>query len=208
MHGWGALLPHDRSAFLRPEDQEEAIQQRRTGAVKAGRRCGVPQRSWESTSELPRHVPTAEELREEAAAVEPPKKSAQDLTGQGVVLLVEDEDPVRAVNARALTARGYTVLEAASGIEALQIIEERGGPVDIVVSDVVMPEISGAELSKRLAARNPQMKLLFMSGYIGDDILRQGIQQQDVPFLQKPFTPLILARKVREVLDGSSVRSS
>jgi DNA-binding NarL/FixJ family response regulator len=68
-----------------------------------------------------------------------------------------------------------------------------------------MPEISGAELAKRLSARAPQMKVLFMSGYIGDDIVRQGIQEQEVPFLQKPFTPLVLTRRVREVLDGSRV---
>jgi FixJ family two-component response regulator len=71
-----------------------------------------------------------------------------------------------------------------------------------------MPDVSGAELAKRLAARNPQMKILFMSGYIGDDIVRQGIQETDVPFLQKPFAPMTLARRVREVLDASRVRES
>jgi len=75
-------------------------------------------------------------------------------------------------------------------------------------SDVIMPDISGAELAKRLSAKNPRMKILFMSGYIGDEIIRQGIQEKDVPFLQKPFAPMILARKVREILDGAQVRET
>jgi two-component system cell cycle sensor histidine kinase/response regulator CckA len=101
---------------------------------------------------LPRHIP--EENAEQAKA-EPVKKPAADLTGQGTILLVEDEDPVRAVNARALSARGYTVLEAASGVEALQVMEERGTPVDVVVSDVVMPEMDGPTLCASFARSIP-----------------------------------------------------
>src|SRR4029079_14027640 len=86
------------------------------------------------------------------------RKPAADMTGQGTILLVEDEDPVRAVNSRALSARGYTVLEAASGVEAMQIIEERGAPVDLVVSDVVMPEMDGPTLLGELRKRHPTPK--------------------------------------------------
>jgi PAS domain S-box-containing protein len=135
-------------------------------------------------------------------------ESTASLDGSETVLLVEDDPAVSAFISAVLNSHGYRVLTPKRPQDAEKTFEENHGRVHLLLTDVVMPEISGAELSKRLAARNPQMKLLFMSGYIGDDILRQGIQQQDVPFLQKPFTPLILARKVREVLDGSSVRSS
>jgi CheY-like chemotaxis protein len=135
-------------------------------------------------------------------------ESTASLDGSETVLLVEDDPAVSAFISAVLNSHGYRVLAPKRPQDAEKTFEENQGRVHLLLTDVVMPEISGAELSKRLAARNPQMKLLFMSGYIGDDILRQGIQQQDVPFLQKPFTPLILARKVREVLDGFSVRSS
>jgi two-component system cell cycle sensor histidine kinase/response regulator CckA len=149
---------------------------------------------------LPRHLPLAEEAVEEKA--ETVKKPATDMTGQGVVLLVEDEDPVRAVNARALSARGYTVLEAASGVEALQIIEERGTPVDIVVSDVVMPEMDGPTLLRELRKLYPDLKVIFVSGYAEDAFKKNLPEGEDFNVLPKPFSLRQLVETVKQVMTG------
>ncbi len=130
------------------------------------------------------------------------------LEGGETVLLVEDDATVCEFIRAVLISRGYTVVCPKKPQDAEALFEEKGGRIDLLLSDVVMPDISGAELAKRLAAKNPHMKILFMSGYIGDDIVRQGVQEIDVPFLQKPFAPLTLARTVREILDGSRVRES
>jgi two-component system cell cycle sensor histidine kinase/response regulator CckA len=149
---------------------------------------------------LPRYMPTSEEA-EEPGKPEAPKPAA-DLTGQGVILLVEDEDPVRAVNARALTARGYTVLEAASGVEALQIIEERAEPVDLVVSDVVMPEMDGPTLLVELRKRFPTLKVVFVSGYAEDAFKKNLPDGEAFNFLAKPFTLKQLVETVKQVIAG------
>jgi two-component system cell cycle sensor histidine kinase/response regulator CckA len=148
---------------------------------------------------LPRHVLSAEEAGEDPK-VEAVRKPAADLTGQGVILLVEDEDPVRAVNARALTARGYTVLEAASGVEALQIIEERETPVDLVVSDVVMPEMDGPTLLRELRRRHPELKVIFVSGYAEDAFRKNLPEGEEFNFLAKPFSLRQLAETVKQVI--------
>jgi two-component system cell cycle sensor histidine kinase/response regulator CckA len=148
---------------------------------------------------LPRHVPTAEEAGDESK-VEAAKRPAADLTGQGVILLVEDEDPVRAVNARALAARGYTVLEAASGIEALQIIEQRAAPVDLVVSDVVMPEMDGPTLLGELRKRDPDLKVIFVSGYAEDAFKKNLPGGEQFNFLPKPFSLRQLVEIVKQVM--------
>ena len=88
-----------------------------------------------------------------------------DLTGQGTILLVEDEEGLRALNARGLASRGYTVLEAGNGVEAIEVLESAAGDVDLVVSDVVMPEMDGPTLLKELRTRNPNLKIIFVSGY-------------------------------------------
>ncbi len=147
---------------------------------------------------LPRHVPTAEDVEE--AKPEAVKKPAADLTGQGTILLVEDEDPVRAVNARALSARGYTVLEAASGVEALQIIEERGTPVDLVVSDVVMPEMDGPTLLGELRKLYPDLKVIFVSGYAEDAFKKNLPDGEEFNFLPKPFSLRQLVETVKQVI--------
>ncbi|HEY8383082.1 MAG TPA: PAS domain-containing protein [Microvirga sp.] len=147
---------------------------------------------------LPRHIPEFEEVPE--APVEGPKKPAADLTGQGTILLVEDEDPVRAVNARALSARGYTVLEAASGVEALQIIEERGSPVDLVVSDVVMPEMDGPTLLGELRKLYPDLKVIFVSGYAEDAFKKNLPEGEEFNFLPKPFSLRQLVETVKQVI--------
>jgi len=150
---------------------------------------------------LPRHVPSAEEAAEDTK-VDTAKKPAADLTGQGVILLVEDEDPVRAVNARALSARGYTVLEAASGVEALQIMEERQQPVDLVVSDVVMPEMDGPTLYGELRNRYPGLKVIFVSGYAEDAFKKNLPDGGEFNFLAKPFSLKQLVETVKQVMAG------
>jgi two-component system cell cycle sensor histidine kinase/response regulator CckA len=151
---------------------------------------------------LPRHVPTAEEEEARAEPEAEAKKPAADLTGQGIILLVEDEDPVRAVNARALTARGYTVLEAASGIEALQIINDRKEPVDLVVSDVVMPEMDGPTLLGELRKLYPDLKVIFVSGYAEDAFRKNLPEGEEFNFLAKPFSLKQLVEAVKQVIAG------
>ncbi|WP_262029548.1 cell cycle histidine kinase CckA [Microvirga sp. Mcv34] len=148
---------------------------------------------------LPRHIPEVQEAPEEAKA-NAPKKPAADMTGQGTILLVEDEDPVRAVNARALSARGYTVLEAASGIEAMEIIEERGAPVDLVVSDVVMPEMDGPTLLRELRKLYPDLKVIFVSGYAEEAFRKNLPEGEDFNFLPKPFSLRQLVETVKQAM--------
>jgi len=122
--------------------------------------------------------------------------------GDETVLLVEDAAPVRALARRILEARGYRVLDAPDGPSALDLSARHGGGIDILVTDVVMPGMSGRELAERLASPRPRMKVLYTSGFTDDAMVRQGVLNAGVAFLQKPFVPDTLARKVREVLDG------
>ncbi len=155
---------------------------------------------------LPRHVPAVvlepAPGSPEAAPAPTAKKAAADLTGQGTILLVEDEDPVRAVNGRALAARGYTVLEAASGLEALQIIAERDEPVDLVVSDVVMPEMDGPTLLGELRKRHPDLKVIFVSGYAEDAFRKNLPEGEEFNFLPKPFSLKQLVEAVKQTIAG------
>jgi CheY-like chemotaxis protein len=105
---------------------------------------------------------------------------------------------VRAV----LISLGYSVLSTRHPHEAETLCKNQAGRIDLLLSDVVMPEMSGGELSGRLQQKNPDIKVLFMSGYIDEAVVHQGIQEKKVAFLQKPFSPLSLAKKVRDVLDG------
>jgi PAS domain S-box-containing protein len=126
------------------------------------------------------------------------------LEGDETILLVEDQDQVRAVADSALRRYGYNVLVAQSAGDALLLCENHPGPIDILVTDVVMPQMSGPELAKRVAATRPAMKILCMSGYTDDSIVRHAALEPGIPYLQKPFTPQSLATKVREILDGAS----
>ncbi|WP_210484651.1 cell cycle histidine kinase CckA [Microvirga antarctica] len=151
---------------------------------------------------MPRHIPEAHELPEDIKP-ETVKRPAADMTGQGTILLVEDEDPVRAVNSRALSARGYTVLEAASGVEAMQIILDRGAPVDLVVSDVVMPEMDGPTLLGELRKLYPDLKVIFVSGYAEDAFRRNLPEGEEFNFLPKPFSLRQLVETVKQVIGGT-----
>jgi signal transduction histidine kinase len=121
--------------------------------------------------------------------------------GHESILLVEDEESLRQLAARALRAHGFTVLLAADGTEALRLLETHRQPIDLLVTDVVMPNMDGRELADRLRARMPGLKVLFLSGYMDDALLRRGVFEANETLLQKPFTPSVLAQKVCEVLD-------
>jgi CheY-like chemotaxis protein len=123
--------------------------------------------------------------------------------GTETILLAEDEEAVRALTRRVLQSCGYTLLEAADGVEALRVAAEHGGRIDLLVSDVVMPRMGGRELAERLHGLHPAARVLFLSGYTDDAVVRHGVQEDQVAFLQKPFTPPALAMKVREVLDSA-----
>ncbi|HEY1735617.1 MAG TPA: ATP-binding protein [Methylovirgula sp.] len=147
---------------------------------------------------LPRYVPVAgeEETKKEAA-----KKSATDLTGHGTILLVEDEEAVRAFGARALAARGYTVLEAASGFEALEVAEKNVGAIDLIVSDVVMPEMDGPTMFGELRKRGVKAKVIFVSGYAEEAFAKNLPSGEDFGFLPKPFTLKQLIETVKGAID-------
>ncbi len=160
---------------------------------------------------LPRHVPGAEELAQippaEApqiagaltAAEEVARAASTDLTGQGTILLVEDEEGLRALNARGLTSRGYTVLEAGNGVEAIEVFDSQP-TVDLVVSDVVMPEMDGPTLLKELRRRNPKVKIIFVSGYAEEAFSKNLPTDQQYNFLAKPFTLKQLVAEVKKTM--------
>ena len=122
--------------------------------------------------------------------------------GSETILVVEDEDIVRSLACRGLREQGYTVLEARHGGEALRHVGGVPRKIDLVISDVVMPELGGRELGQHLARLQPELPVLYMSGYTGEDVIQRGLLDPGAPFQQKPFTPEGLARKVREMLDS------
>ena len=121
--------------------------------------------------------------------------------GSETILLVEDEDAVRGLTRRCLEASGYTVLQAASAEEALPIAAGHAGQLDLLLTDVIMPGASGPELARRLLEKRPGTRVLYVSGYTDTSMVSQDSLDDGAYFLQKPFTPESLARKVREILD-------
>jgi len=124
------------------------------------------------------------------------------LRGSETILVAEDEDGVRSLTREVLEKYGYTVLEAANGEEALKVAEQHDGPLDLLLSDVVMPRMGGPELAQALLAKRPSVKVLYMSGYTDHPMVRRGVVNAGVAFLQKPFTPTVLVSRVREVLEA------
>jgi PAS domain S-box-containing protein len=144
---------------------------------------------------LPRQDQDAQVAAEPAPELKTP-------TGTETVLLAEDEDGVRALAQLALQSHGFEVLEACDGLQAIDICQHYQKPIHVLVTDVVMPNIGGRLLVDRVRALRPDVKVLYLSGYTDDAVVRHGVLQAGTPLLQKPFTPMTLARKVREILDG------
>lgn len=124
------------------------------------------------------------------------------LRGSETILLVEDEDSLRSLGERLLKMSGYTVVVAADGKSALAAAERHGKPFDLLITDVIMPGMSGRELAKEMANRKLAHRTLFMSGYTDDAIVEYGVLDPGIAFIYKPFTVEALSRKMREVLDG------
>jgi CheY-like chemotaxis protein len=144
------------------------------------------------------YLPRVEELQEPLATPGPPRV----MGGVETILLAEDADAVRAVARQVLARLGYTVLEASDGMSALRLAETHRGPIHLLLTDVVMPEIGGRMLAEQLRGQRPGLKVLYSSGYTADAVVRHGMLGPGIAFLQKPFTPEVLARKVRDVLDS------
>ncbi|MBI4483969.1 MAG: response regulator [Acidobacteria bacterium] len=145
------------------------------------------------------YLPAVEEV---VAVASPEGARPLAMGGSETILLAEDDEPVRNLARQILEMHGYTVLEAQNGREALEICKRHEGPIHLMVTDVVMPQMSGRDLADRAAQLRPGIKLLYLSGYTGKAIVQHGVLEPGVAFLQKPFTPDALARKVREVLDA------
>jgi two-component system, cell cycle sensor histidine kinase and response regulator CckA len=159
---------------------------------------------------LPRHVPGPEDI--EAVKLGAPAITAArsatearptlvDHTGQGTILLVEDEEGLRILNARGLASRGYTVLEASNGVEALEVIDHHSGKIDLVISDVVMPEMDGPTLLKELRRRDPNVRIIFVSGYAEEAFQKNLPLREEFPaFLPKPYTLKQLVAEVKKTM--------
>jgi len=143
---------------------------------------------------LPRAGEITDSRRQSVSAVYEQK-------GTETVLLAEDDSSVRAAISSMLSDQGYNVLEATNGVEALRVAEETDGPIHLLLTDVVMPVMGGKDLADQIRILYPDTRVLFASGYTGDDIIRHGILESETDFVQKPLTPTTLFGKVREVLD-------
>lgn len=159
-------------------------------------RIFLPRHEVEAVAEIDADAPA-----QAVAEQKPVAEAKKDLSGSATVLLVEDEDAVRMGNVRALASRGYTVHEASSGVEALEVYNELGGKVDIVVSDVVMPEMDGPTLLKELRKLQPDIRFIFVSGYAEDAFAKSLPADAKFGFLPKPFSLKQLATTVKDMLD-------
>ncbi len=144
---------------------------------------------------------------ESVQAAGPEKDSESPVRGFGTILLAEDEEAVRDLASEFLKASGYTVLVAKDGLEALEIAEQRRGSIHVLVTDVVMPRMRGTELARKLKRCHPELKIVYMSGYLEHDS-QDGSYERGAAFLQKPFTRESLLLKIRELIDGKVHESS
>jgi two-component system cell cycle sensor histidine kinase/response regulator CckA len=149
---------------------------------------------------LPRHIATGLDEPVPLAPAADQSKADADLTGHGTILLVEDEEGLRSLNARGLSSRGYTVLEASNGVEAIEVLNGHQGDVDLIVSDVVMPEMDGPTLLKELRVTKPELKIIFVSGYAEDAFEKNLPEGGQFAFLAKPFTLKQLVAAVKETM--------
>jgi CheY-like chemotaxis protein len=124
-------------------------------------------------------------------------------SGTETLLIVENETAIRNLLQMALRKNGYTVLAAESGREALELVRVHAGPLDLLITDVMMPDMDGPELVRQLTTIRPETRTLFMSGYLDDALGEHGILPANVNFIQKPFSPRVIAQKVRDILDGA-----
>jgi CheY-like chemotaxis protein/CHASE3 domain sensor protein len=186
-----ALFDGVRSAFADFIDEENALYSKRVLKLGHGTTVKI-------------YLPLFQ--GEVDAPASKPKSNGNGARGSETILLVEDDAALRALARKVLAAAGYTVLEAYDGENALSVCERHTGRIHLLATDVVMPGISGRALVERLVSHMPEIKVLFMSGYTDDDIVRRGIAGASATFLQKPFTPEVLARKVREALSGPARR--
>jgi two-component system cell cycle sensor histidine kinase/response regulator CckA len=149
------------------------------------------------------YLPCVDEPVESLLEAAAPRVSAG---GRETVLLVEDDAAVREVVAQTLTQKGYQVLRAPDGQAALEMARAAPHPIHLLVTDLVMPGMTGGELASALTAERPGLRVLYMSGYTDDAVVRHGILEEGMPYLQKPFSPSALSLKVREVLDESFIK--
>jgi CheY-like chemotaxis protein len=147
------------------------------------------------------YLPRVEEPAELAAA---PTGAGEPPRGTETVLVVEDAASVRMVTRQVLERYGYAVLEAPNGDTALHLAAKHHGPIHLLLTDVVMPGLSGRQLAEQLAQLRPDMKVLYASGYADRAIVHHGILESGIAYLSKPFTPETLGRRVRQVLDSPS----
>jgi DNA-binding NtrC family response regulator len=145
------------------------------------------------------YLPRVDDRVEVSSTIETAAPAAH--SGTETILLVEDEPAVRELTRMVLAGRGYSVIEALNPQDAERLAANHGAEIHLLLTDVVMPGISGRELAKRLTGRHPNLRVLYMSGYTYNVIAEDGTLEEGLSFLQKPFTPQVLAQKVRETLD-------
>ena len=129
-------------------------------------------------------------------------------SGSETILLVEDEEVVRGLTTTILEGAGYQVIAASGGAEAAKLCADRNAPIDLLLTDLVMPQTSGEEVAEQLTKMQPGLKVLFMSGYTDEAIVHHGVLDANVEIIQKPFTPVGFSKKIREVLDKTNGRRS
>ena len=140
-------------------------------------------------------------IDEPAPSLQTDRGKAQLVRGSETILLAEDAGALRDLTCAMLEQNGYTVLAAENGKEAIKIAERQDRPIHLLLTDVVMPGMSGRELASNLVAKHPDMRVLYMSGYTSDSIVHHGVLEPEISFIEKPFSQEALTHKLREVLD-------